>query len=239
MKKIQSLYLNNIKGITLISLVITIVILMILAGIAINLVIGDNGIIRRSITSKNQYLNSVDDEQIKINELYSKMLIATNDDSTVTINIKDLNNLIKEQINDELNNNLLANLKFNSVNDNSFDIYSTRNFSMPNNSTKKLSGESKFGTFDANGNLIVSTPGLYYISSSFIDNTTTSNQVYNWINVNSKSVSFSFEDSTRVAAPASCVIYANSGDTICPYLESFNSGSTYILNWQVFIYKLL
>lgn len=238
MKKIQSLYLNNIKGITLISLVITIVILMILAGIAINLVIGDNGIIRRAITSKNQYLNSVDDEQIKINELYSKMLIATNDDSTVTINIKDLNNLIKEQINDELNNNLLANLKFNSVNDNSFDIYSTRNFSMPNNSTKKLSGESKFGTFDANGNLIVSTPGLYYISSSFIQ-TTTANQVYNRIDVNSTRVSFSFEDSTRVAAPASCVIYANSGDTICPYLESFNSGSTSIYYWQVFIYKLL
>ena len=36
------------KGITLISLVITIVVLLILAGISINAVVGDNGIIKKA-----------------------------------------------------------------------------------------------------------------------------------------------------------------------------------------------
>ena len=39
---------NNAKGITLIALVVTIIALLILAGVAINLTIGDNGIITRA-----------------------------------------------------------------------------------------------------------------------------------------------------------------------------------------------
>lgn len=39
---------KEIKGITLISLAVTIVVLLILAGISINTVIGDNGIIKKT-----------------------------------------------------------------------------------------------------------------------------------------------------------------------------------------------
>ena len=38
--------LNNKKGITLIALVVTVVVLIILAGVSINAVLGDNGIIK-------------------------------------------------------------------------------------------------------------------------------------------------------------------------------------------------
>ena len=39
---------DSIKGITLVALVVTIIVLLILAGIAMNLIIGDNGIISRA-----------------------------------------------------------------------------------------------------------------------------------------------------------------------------------------------
>ena len=41
--------LNNKKGITLIALVVTVVVLIILAGVSINAVLGDNGIIKKQI----------------------------------------------------------------------------------------------------------------------------------------------------------------------------------------------
>lgn len=40
--------LKNNKGITLVALVVTIVILLILAGVSLNLVLGDNGIVRKA-----------------------------------------------------------------------------------------------------------------------------------------------------------------------------------------------
>ncbi len=50
------------KGITLIALVVTIVVLLILAGISINLILGNNGIINRTQDAKGEY------EQAKLNE---------------------------------------------------------------------------------------------------------------------------------------------------------------------------
>ena len=40
--------LKNTKGITLVALIITVIILLILAGVTISLVIGDNGLITKS-----------------------------------------------------------------------------------------------------------------------------------------------------------------------------------------------
>ena len=45
---------RKMKGITLIALVVTIVVLLILAGVSINLVIGDNGIITRAKEAASQ-----------------------------------------------------------------------------------------------------------------------------------------------------------------------------------------
>ena len=47
--------LKGQKGITLVALVVTIIVLIILAGISIALVLGDNGIITRARESKNTY----------------------------------------------------------------------------------------------------------------------------------------------------------------------------------------
>ena len=48
--------LQKKKGITLIALVITIVIMLLLAGVAIQMTIGENGLITKSIVSKNEQL---------------------------------------------------------------------------------------------------------------------------------------------------------------------------------------
>ncbi len=47
--------LKGQKGITLVALVVTIIVLIILAGVSIALVLGDNGIVTKSRTGANQY----------------------------------------------------------------------------------------------------------------------------------------------------------------------------------------
>lgn len=61
------------KAITLISLVITIIILILLAGITINLCIGDNGIFKRAKETKNEYLGAIEEEQQALNQLYMQL----------------------------------------------------------------------------------------------------------------------------------------------------------------------
>ena len=69
--------IKNKKGITLISFVITIIILIILAGVAVNLSLGENGIFRRAKEARDKYLTSAEKEQQELNELYA--LLKEND----------------------------------------------------------------------------------------------------------------------------------------------------------------
>lgn len=70
------------KGITLISLVITIIILIILAGVGINLSLGENGIFRRAKEARDKYLASAEDEQRALNELYKQLGIENLPENT-------------------------------------------------------------------------------------------------------------------------------------------------------------
>ncbi len=69
MKKFRKEKQRTVKGITLISLVITIIILIILAGISINLVLGENGLFNRAKQAKEEYINAQIAEQEGINNL--------------------------------------------------------------------------------------------------------------------------------------------------------------------------
>lgn len=64
------------KGITLVALVITIIILIILAGVSINTLIGKNGLIGRVKLAKEQYTKAIIDEQEKLNELEAQLAIG-------------------------------------------------------------------------------------------------------------------------------------------------------------------
>lgn len=57
------------KGITLIALVVTIVVLLILAGVSINLVLNNNGIISKAKDAKNQYAEAQTNEEKQLNEV--------------------------------------------------------------------------------------------------------------------------------------------------------------------------
>ena len=77
--------MKNRKGITLIALIITIVILIILAGVAINLTVGENGIFNKAKFAKEKYTNEEYLEQEQLNEIYAYL----NKDSKLPENTKD------------------------------------------------------------------------------------------------------------------------------------------------------
>ena len=66
--------IKNSKAITLISLIVTIIILIILAGITISMTIGNNGIITRAKQGKQNYEQSIADEEKQLNELYEYIM---------------------------------------------------------------------------------------------------------------------------------------------------------------------
>ena len=57
------------KGITLIALVVTIVVLLILAGVSINAIFSENGIIKRAQDAQNKMDQAAENDQKGINEL--------------------------------------------------------------------------------------------------------------------------------------------------------------------------
>lgn len=61
------------KGITLVSLVVTIIILIILAGVSINAILGENGIITIAKQAKENMQKVQTDEQGQLNELYMQI----------------------------------------------------------------------------------------------------------------------------------------------------------------------
>ena len=61
--------LRRNKGITLIALVVTIIVLLILAGISISMLTGQNGILNRATTAKTQTENSQVDERVKFSAM--------------------------------------------------------------------------------------------------------------------------------------------------------------------------
>ena len=70
MKKLQK---HRQSGITLIALVVTILIIIILAGVTINLTVGENGIFSKAKYAKEKYTNEEYLEQEQLNELYAYM----------------------------------------------------------------------------------------------------------------------------------------------------------------------
>ena len=80
-----------------------IVVLIILATVAINLSLGENGIFGRAKFAKGEYLNEQEAEKDRINDLYSKIMVATEDDATISnIKVKDLKKLISDEVDAKL-----------------------------------------------------------------------------------------------------------------------------------------
>ncbi len=72
------------KGITLIALVITIIVLLILAGVTINMLTGDNGILKQATKAKETNTKAEFEEQVKLAVMASRV------NSTASINLETL-----------------------------------------------------------------------------------------------------------------------------------------------------
>lgn len=85
--------MKNNKGITLIALVITIIVLLILAGVSIAMLTGNNGILTRAndAKTKNAYGEAVDKINLELNALYTSVLA----DSKSTFTADDASNITK------------------------------------------------------------------------------------------------------------------------------------------------
>ena len=90
------------KGITLISLVVTTVILIILAGVCIFLLLGENGLINKTLKAKNDTILAEEEEKTRLNELYNSMMVAINDNSEITVSSADLNAFIDNKIKEKI-----------------------------------------------------------------------------------------------------------------------------------------
>ncbi len=62
--------MKQVKGITLISIVVTIIVLIILAGVSINLILGDKGIVTIAKKAKENSKLAKIKEETELNELY-------------------------------------------------------------------------------------------------------------------------------------------------------------------------
>ena len=72
-KKEKIKELKNNRGITLIALIVTIIVLIILAGLSINLILVQNGILEQAKQAKQNYEQAAIDEETQLNEAYDYM----------------------------------------------------------------------------------------------------------------------------------------------------------------------
>ena len=88
--------LKNKRGITLIALVVTIIILLILAGVTINMIMGDDGILNKTKIAAQKYQNAANDEQAMVNEVanYINGDYVVGNRDTVTLTADQYNELI-------------------------------------------------------------------------------------------------------------------------------------------------
>ena len=75
--------LKNRKGITLIALVVTIVVLLILAGVSISLILDNNGIIQKSKQARKEYGQAKENEQTDLNNASSWIDSVVNEPKVV------------------------------------------------------------------------------------------------------------------------------------------------------------
>jgi len=84
------------KGVTLVSLVVTIIVLIILAGVSINAILGNNGIITIAKQSKENIQLAQMEEQTKLNELYTQIVAESGTSNCGNINNAELTQLLEK-----------------------------------------------------------------------------------------------------------------------------------------------
>ena len=96
--------MRNQKGITLIALVITIIVLLILAGVSIAMLTGNNGILTNSNKAKSTNVTAQAEEQMKLaymavrTEIMAQTVDNSSYDATATANMTALGKIVAEDL---------------------------------------------------------------------------------------------------------------------------------------------
>lgn len=131
------------SGITLIALLITIIILLILAGVAINIILGDNGIFKTAQQAVKNYVGLEKKELNEIEELNNKIETDINKDKQLNNNWKKV--LILAGIDENKFETFQEALKIDSVRKAIMNIEATE-------TTNFINGENPYYTFEAKAN---------------------------------------------------------------------------------------
>ena len=113
MKKILNTKIKDMKAITLIALVITIVILIILAGVLVSITLGNNGLFNKAKLGKELYANAQDYEDTQIAKTANEIDSHVSGNRETIMVDKDEYEQMKSYINDLKNNrwNTLINIE--------------------------------------------------------------------------------------------------------------------------------
>lgn len=85
-------------GITLIALILTIIVLIILASVTLNMLI-NNGIIDKAKLARDKYLNSANEESKSLEEIYSQILLADSEGTSLqNVDMVTLKSLIQQEV---------------------------------------------------------------------------------------------------------------------------------------------
>ncbi len=184
MKKLKEKLKYGKKGITLIALVITIIVLLILAGVSIATLTGDNGILTQANEAKTQTFLGEEFEKIKLAVTEAQI----SDTGYQKLTFESLQNSITHQLGE--------NTKVIGNNDGSFSVkIQDRNYNVssdgkvylkPSNALSSIITSQNYGdkvNYNANG---ISDWKIFYnsgnnvfiIPSDYIDNTTTTTKTY-------------------------------------------------------------
>lgn len=93
--------LKNAKGITLIALVITIIVLLILAGISISMLSGDNGLLNRTTEARERTIHANVFEQLQLEELAYLTDKSTSRDTSTLIGYLQSKSIIGNEIGED------------------------------------------------------------------------------------------------------------------------------------------
>lgn len=179
-RDINKNYLKSLKfqerGVTMLSLVVTIVVLLILSGITIKFALSDNGIIKQSRLASEKYKNSAIQEQVALNEALKEMNVAFSNEVDSGSSSEDKDDLIQqiEILQDQVNslNGQIDDLKAKQATGNATPSQVLSGSTFSTSTGIGLTGTMKNNggwSLSSSGNGKVTIPAGYHNGSGYID----------------------------------------------------------------------
>lgn len=150
-------------GITLISLVITIVVLLVLAGVVVNLSLGENGIIGKAQGAADKYKNAQEEEQSMIDNYEQKIAIYSRSETELLKKIDELERKVNNLSNMEYEFNTIPVVTVSKSNSGATSFPSSTTWFTNTNSYMTRTNNDNYFVYDSTDGFICKKTGIYYI----------------------------------------------------------------------------